>query len=212
VLADVRRGRYVRPSRSTVGEYLLETWLPARRVNLRASTVVGYEKVIRRRILPHIGDELLASLDAATLEHFYARLLSVGGEGGRPLSPKTVANTAGVLSIALADAVRLKIVPHNVTSDARLPSRHRPEMNAWTEEEAGAFLASVADDRLFPIWRLTLATGLRRGSWRDSAGGTSTLPRARSRSRALAWSPTSWSRVSRRHAPAPGSCPSIGTR
>ncbi len=170
VVSDVRHGRYVRPSRSTVGEYLVETWLPARRVNLRASTVLGYQKVIRRRILPYIGGEPLAALDAATLEHFYARLL--GGEGCRPLSAKTVANTAGVLSIALADAVRLKLVPHNVANDARLPRRHRPEMTAWTEAEAGAFLASVAGDRLFPLWRLALATGLRHGElaglrWRD---------------------------------------------
>ena len=28
VVTDVRHGRYVRPSRSTLGEYLLETWLP----------------------------------------------------------------------------------------------------------------------------------------------------------------------------------------
>ena len=172
VVADVRHGRYLRPSRSTVGEYLVETWLPARRVNLRASTVLGYQKVIQRRIVPYIGDELLAALDAATLEHFYARLLAGGGEGGRQLSAKTVANTAGVLSIALADAVRLKLVPHNVANDARLPRRRRPEMTAWTEAEAGAFLASVADDRLFPLWRLALATGLRRGElaglrWRD---------------------------------------------
>ena len=33
----------------------------------------------------------------------------------------------------------------------------------WTEAEAGAFLAFVAGDRLFPLWRLALATGLRRG-------------------------------------------------
>src|SRR5690606_19765095 len=98
--------QYVRPPRGTLGEYLTETWLPARRVNLRPSTVLGYQKVIRRRILPYIGDVPLAALDAATLEHFYGRLLATGGRSGRPLGPKTVANAAGVLSIALADAVR----------------------------------------------------------------------------------------------------------
>lgn len=62
VLADVRRGRYVRPSRSTVAEYLVNIWLPARRVNLRASTVVGYEKVIRRRIGPTSAASSLRTL------------------------------------------------------------------------------------------------------------------------------------------------------
>jgi len=186
VVSDARRGCYVRPSRSTVAEYLVETWLPARRVNLRASTVLGYEKVIRRRIVPYLGSVPLASLDAATLEHFYARLLTEGGHDGVPLSPKTVANTAGVLSIALADAVRLKIVQHNVATDARLPRRERREMNAWTEDDAETFLGSVADDRLFPLWRMALATGMRRGElcalrWRDVnlAAGSVTIASTR---------------------------------
>jgi integrase len=172
VLSNIDGGRYVRPARGTVGEYLTETWLPTRRVNLRESTALGYEKVIRRRIVPLIGEVQLTALDAVTLETFYARLLSTGGEGGRPLSPKTVTNTAGVLSIALGDAVRLKLLPHNVANDARLPRRPRREMTAWTEEEAAQFLASVADDRMFALWRLALATGMRRGElcglrWRD---------------------------------------------
>lgn len=186
VVADQARGTFVRPVRGTLGKYLVETWLPGRRVNLRASTVVGYEKVIRRRIVPYIGGVPLAALDAATLEAFYARLLTQGGRGGGPLSAKTVSNAAGVLSIALADAVRLRLIPHNVTTDARLPRREHREMNAWTEAEAAAFLATVADDRLFALWRLALATGMRRGElcglrWRDIDLGTGVVTVASTR-------------------------------
>lgn len=83
-----------------------------------------------------------------------------------------MANTAGILSIALADAVRLKLLKHNPSVDARLPRRERREMAAWAEAEASTFLASVADDRLYPLWRLVLASGLRRGElcglrWKD---------------------------------------------
>ena len=79
---------------------------------------------------------------------------------------------AGVLSIALADAVRLRLLPHNVAGDARLPRRVRPEMQAWTEADATRFLESVVDDRMYPLWRLVLATGMRRGElcglrWQD---------------------------------------------
>ena len=162
VLAKVQDGNYVRPTRGTVGEYLTDSWLPSK-LNLRESTALGYAKVIRTRIVPFIGDVQLSTLDAVALETFYAKLLKEGGTDGRPLSPKTVANAAGVLSIALRDAVRLKLLPYNVAADARLPRRTRPEMVAWTETEAATFLASVADDRLFPLWRLALATGMRRG-------------------------------------------------
>jgi integrase len=91
---------------------------------------------------------------------------------GRPLSPKTVATTAGVLSVALGDAVRLKLLAHNVAGDARLPSRTTVEMSAWTDADAERFLNHVRDNRLFPMWRLVLSTGMRRGElcglrWRD---------------------------------------------
>ncbi len=172
VLNDVHRGAYVRPSRMTLGMYLTERWLPARRVDLRASTALGYEKLIASRIVPMLGDVPLHRLDAASLEAFYGNLLKSGGRNGGPLAAKTVANTAGLLSIALADAVRLKVIPHNPSADARLPRRPRREMRAWTESEAAAFLVSVSSDRLFPLWRLALATGLRTGElcglrWKD---------------------------------------------
>src|SRR5690242_9895014 len=36
-------------------------------------------------------------------------------------------------------------------------------MKCWTPEQARTFLASVADDRLFALWRLYVLSGLRRG-------------------------------------------------
>jgi integrase len=171
LLATVDSGRFVRQARGTLGEYLVDTWLPSRH-DLRESTRLGYEKIIHTRIIPKIGDHRLVALDAATLERFYGELIHSGGVGGKGLSWKTVSNVAGVLSIALADAVRLRTLPHNVANDARVPRGKRPELMPWTEDEAVTFLASVADDRVFALWRLVLSTGMRRGElcglrWQD---------------------------------------------
>jgi integrase len=99
-------------------------------------------------------------------------LLTSGGVDDAPLSPKTAANAGGVLSKALRDAVRLKRLAYNVCADAELPARIRPEQSTWTADEATRFLAATVDDRAFPIWRLALSTGMRRGElcglrWRD---------------------------------------------
>jgi len=161
-LAEINRGGFVRPVAGTLAEYL-SGWLEGRRTDLRPSTFYGYRKVVTARIVPTIGHVKLSELDAATIEAWYGRLLAAGSARGGPLSAKTVANTAGILSIALGDAVRLKLLRHNPTVDARLPRRERREMAAWTETEAAAFLSAVRDERLFPLWRLVLATGLRRG-------------------------------------------------
>ena len=39
----------------------------------------------------------------------------------------------------------------------------RREMKTWTAEQLGAFLKSVADDRLHPLWHALAMTGMRRG-------------------------------------------------
>lgn len=171
VLAEHHNGGYVRPTKGTTAEYLT-SWLESRAMDLRPTTLYGYRKVITRRIIPGIGQIDLADLEAALLEAWYGRLLVSGGNKGQGLSAKTVANTAGVLSIALSDAVRLKLLRHNPAAEARLPRREHREMTAWTEEETAAFLTAIADERLYPLWRLVLTTGLRRGElcglrWRD---------------------------------------------
>jgi hypothetical protein len=128
-LSEINRGQFVRPTRGTLAEYLTH-WLETRRADLRPTTVYGYEKVVDKRIIPGIGHVKLSELDASTLEAWYGRLLAGGGVEGKALSAKTVANTAGVLSIALADAVRLNVLKHNPTIEARLPRRERHEMSA----------------------------------------------------------------------------------
>lgn len=56
----------------------------------------------------------------------------------------------------------------------------------WTGDEASAFLSHVATQRLGPLWRLALATGLRRGEllglrWSDMDLATARLTVAQAR-------------------------------
>lgn len=184
-LSEMGRGEFVRPKKGTLAEYLTN-WLDARTADLRPSTLYGYRKVIVARVIPELGQVRLSELDTATLEAWYGRLLKSGGNNGRGLSAKTVANTAGVLSVALGDAVRLKLLRYNPASEARLPRRERREMTAWTADEATRFLDAVAAGRLHPLWRLVLATGLRRGElcglrWRDVDLSSGTVEVAQAR-------------------------------
>lgn len=54
-------------------------------------------------------------------------------------------------------------LPRNVASAADPPSLPRTRVQAWTASELRRFLAHVTDDRLYALWRLAAATGMRRG-------------------------------------------------
>jgi integrase len=162
---DAARGRYVPPAKLTVGEYLVGEWLPSRdNADVSPSTRDTDRTVIEAWIVPHIGGVPLQKLTGKALDGLYATLRARGGRGGRPLRGKSVRNVHVTLSKALGDAVRrghLVVNPiHAVDPPARDDSVERA---AWTAAEVRAFLARASGDRLHAVWRLALATGLRRG-------------------------------------------------
>jgi integrase len=162
-LRRIRDGVFVEPSRLTVGAYLTEMWLPSMVSQVRATTLGGYRHNVRAYIVPRLGDISLQRLTSARVGAFYGDLVSSGGKGGRPLSPKTVRYVHTTLRRALRDAVADGLVVRNVAAQARPPRARRVEMHTWTAAEVGAFLASVREDRLYVAWLLLATLGLRRG-------------------------------------------------
>lgn len=167
-LADRDRGVAIAPSRTTVGTYLLEVWLPARRSALRPSTAAAYEGVIRNYILPELGRTKLQSLDGATLNRLYNVLLTAGRTESRRglgagLAPKTVRNVHGVLTRAMRDAVRWGHLQRNPCDTADPPRGRIPEMRAWTADDLRRFVKATDSHRLGAIWMLMATTGMRRG-------------------------------------------------
>jgi len=167
--ADKQRGVFVAAERTTLGQFLIEDWLPARRASLRPSTVVSYEQLIRNYVLPRIGGVRLQAVDGPTLNRLYADLLESGRidtrkmAHGAGLAPKTVRNLHGVLTKAFRDAIRWDRVQRNPCDAADPPKGASPEMKAWTSEEMRTFVRSVQSHRWVAIWTLLATTGMRRG-------------------------------------------------
>ena len=59
-------------------------------------------------------------------------------------------------------------------ADIKPPKPAPAEVGAWTPEEARAFLAAIADDRLAPLFGLALTTGCARANCSACGGSTST--------------------------------------
>jgi integrase len=142
----------------------LDEWLEAVRPSLKATTAKSYVEMMQGYVAPRIGDVLLTRLNPGHLRRLYGELLVSGrrrASGG--LSTRTVVYTHRVLSHALSDAVRWGMLTANPAEKVDPPRVVTPEMRVWTAEEARRFLALVQDDRLYALWAVFLAIGLRRG-------------------------------------------------
>jgi integrase len=174
LMTDASRGQYIEPSRMTVRQYLIDEWLPARQnADLSEGTRDVEIITVTAWILPHIGDLPLQRLAARDLDRLYATLRASGGRGGRPLRGKSVRNAHAVFTKALGDAVRRGHLLANPAATVDPPARDDSvERSAWTLPQLRTFLEAAGDDRLGGVWRLALATGVRRGellglAWSD---------------------------------------------
>jgi integrase len=158
------KGRYTPPSELTVADYLLGEWLPSRdNADISATTRDTDRTVVESWIVPHVGDVVLQKLSAQHLDTLYRTLRERGGRGGRPLRGKSVRNAHVTLSKALGDAVRRGHLTVNPILAVDPPARDDSvERTAWTPNEVRRFLETAEADRLAGVWRLALATGLRR--------------------------------------------------
>ncbi|WP_409484474.1 tyrosine-type recombinase/integrase [Arsenicicoccus dermatophilus] len=95
------------------------------------------------------------------------------------VSARTVQLTRATLRVMLAEAERDQIVHRNVAALVRGPRVERQEVEPWTAEEAGLFLGSMREHRLYALFAVGVSLGLRKGEllalrWEDVdlVGGT----------------------------------------
>jgi integrase len=173
------------PSRLSVQEYL-EHWLEtAAKPKLTARTLQDYTGVLERYVYPAVGKGKLSKLAPVDIQKLYAKMLSARDKGGHGLTPRTVIDTHRVLSGALKQAVKWRMLTQNVCQYVDLPKRQKTEMQALSEAEVGRFLTAAQTSRHRVLFTVMLGTGFRPGEalalmWKDfdPVGRTLTVQRA----------------------------------
>ena len=165
----VARERQTRGGSSmTVRDYLIGRWLPARETTIAASTHARECAAVAHYVLPHLGSTQLRRLRAEHLQTLYRRLALARSRTGGPLAAKTILNLHQTLRAAFSDATAHGLIAINPIDGVRPPDpRTRPSdrrrARSWTATELGAFLDATAASRHATLFRLTAATGMRRG-------------------------------------------------
>lgn len=138
--------------------------------------MASYRRNMAHHVLPRLGHVRLQDLSAEHLNRLYAELRTTGNrKTGGALAPRTVRYIHTIVGKALSDALDGEVVMRNVSTKAKPPTAKAakaPEQRWWKPEELSAFLDSVKDDALHPLFRLAAMTGMRRGevcglAWED---------------------------------------------
>lgn len=181
VLGEVDNGKFVEPSKLTLGAWLAHWFeMAIRPPRLAPNTCRAYDNVVRNYLKPALGHLSLQSMTQLHVERYYAELTDV-----KKLAPNSLVAHAAVLSSALKAAVKARKLRENVAQLAenrpRRSQAHRDVLNnVWTAEEAQRFLQmlkAAGDTQFTALFALALDSGCRRNEllglqWRHLDGRT----------------------------------------
>jgi integrase len=171
---DVQRGTYVGRTSVTIGQ-LIDDWLSARRLSVRASTLAGYEQALLpvRRAFGELPGRSLSRQNVVDLieELRVGGTALPGGRTSRPWKARTVNLMLFALTGVLEDAVGDGRLARNVVAGIGHLPQPRKEFETLTAAEVACVLQAAASDELEHAWHLSMY-GLRRGEvaglrWED---------------------------------------------
>lgn len=165
---------------------------------IRPSTMRTYEWLSRCYVVPLLGSQRLGKLQPPTIRTFLNRAKSTcqccaqGKDAARRTVGKaarccaklprqccesypsdgTIRHLHRMIRAALQDAVIDGLISENPAKNLRLAHRYRPRFSPLTGEEAKLLLKAARSDRLYALYAVALALGLRRGEalglrWQD---------------------------------------------
>lgn len=163
MLHQLDTGNFVKPGKANLGNFL-EQWLKDYAwPNLAPRTAEGYEHIIRRHLIPGLGNIPLTQLKPEHLQQYYAQKLSDGrcdGKGG--LNPRTVRHHHVALHNALQSAVKWGRLSRNPSDAVSPPRCQRSEWQTLSEDDIHALLEATKPTPYYALFYLALFTGMRR--------------------------------------------------
>jgi integrase len=145
--------------KSTTVKRWLEEWLRDHKEHdgTRETTLRSYRWLIDRHLVPTLGH---LRLDKVTPGQIQA-VLNEKMQGG--LASATVRQMRAVLRVALADAERFGYIASNPAAKVRGPKVPQYRCRVVSPAEVKRLLDATKADRLYALWVLLAALGLRRG-------------------------------------------------
>ncbi|MHC1760570.1 MAG: tyrosine-type recombinase/integrase [Negativicutes bacterium] len=187
----IRNGTYIKPSKKTVGEFLVE-WLDDRKTEIAASTWAHYEWLRKLHIDPVIGHIQMARLRPADLLAVYKKAREVpaapkaplkgrGSQRTKALSPTSVNSIHRFLHKALGDASRsYQLIATNIAERVDAPKKAKYEPKIYEVPMINQLLEVVAGTNIEVPLAFSVKCGMRSEearllTWDDIKGSTAII-------------------------------------
>jgi integrase len=161
---QISEGRYIEPSKMSLAKYF-DKWLrDYAKLNINPKTYEEYERLIKRNIVPALGNIPLSKLRPLHLQEYYTEMCERGSKIGRGgLAPQTVLNHHSLLHRALYHAVKWELISTNPADGAEPPTPTRKETNILDGLGMARLIEAARGTRLYIPILIATTTGMRRG-------------------------------------------------
>lgn len=136
-------------------EAFAKLWLEFKKPDLKPSTYSVYKDAFKRFAPLH--KRQLDKISAAHIDALYRQLLADG------LSVTSIQITHRAVKSSFKQAIKWDMLTRNVFDNVTLPRQQKKEMSVWDAQDITRFVAFAKGHRLYPLFHLALATGMRRG-------------------------------------------------
>lgn len=153
----IQDGNYTTNDTLTVEQFLAKYIEDVGNHTLSPRTLISYNYLIRKHIVPDLGNLRLSRLRPDHLQGLYTAKLKQG------LSRRSVQYIHQFLHTALRVAYKWGLVVRNVAELAEPPASSRKTPVILTADQANKLLSAVKEDRLYPLYVCAVSLGIREG-------------------------------------------------
>lgn len=173
-LTEKDMGILIVPSSLYLTEYMKKWLEEVAKPRVRENTFESYRSIFENYITNYLGTLKISEIQAYQVQKFYNQLEKKG------LSSRTIRYTHTILSSALKQAVKWKILFQNPCDLCDLPKLVKKEKRVLNPDQARIFWNEAKQSKWFPLFILVIETGLRPSEylglqWKDLDFGKQTL-------------------------------------
>jgi integrase len=148
-------GVFIEPASMVLNEFL-DKWLEEiAKPRLRENTYNQYVWIAKAYIRQKLGLMKLSDIQAYQVQQSYGELQKQG------LSPRTIRYVHIVLSSAMKQAIKWRMIVQNPCELCELPRKVKKEMKCLSPEETRKFLAVAKGNMWFALFLFVIESGLR---------------------------------------------------